>query len=57
MAKESKGREDLVNFFQKESSIPRNELENILEIQKIAEQSETLEETPQIYKLQVTSNW
>ena len=56
MKKKQVNKTDLIEFF-KQTSIPKEEIEGILEIQKIAEDIVEPEDKPQIYQLQVTANW
>ena len=49
--------QSLANFFQDALSGSEDEIKSILETQKIVEELLESEEKPQIYQLQVTSNW
>jgi hypothetical protein len=49
---------ELADFFQEAlSETPEEEFKKIIETQKILEGLSESEEKPQIYQLQVTSNW
>jgi len=49
--------QSLANFFQDEFRGSEEEIKSIIETQKIVEELLESEEKPQIYQLQVTSNW
>jgi len=49
--------QNLVNFFQDTLRDSEEEIKSIIETQKIVEELIESEEKPQIYQLQVTSNW
>lgn len=58
MEKNNRDGEELVGFFQEAlRKAPEEEVKNIIETQKIIEEFLVLEEKPQVYQLQVTSNW
>lgn len=58
MEKNNKDGTELVEFFQEAlSKAPEEEVKNIIETQKIVEGLSESEEKPQIYQLQVTSNY
>jgi hypothetical protein len=58
MEKNNRDGTELVDFFQEAlSKVPEEEVKNIIETQKILEGLSESEEKPQIYQLQVTSNW
>jgi hypothetical protein len=58
MEKNNRDGTELVDFFQEAlSKTPKEEVKNIIETQKIVEDLSESEEKPQIYQLQVTSNW
>lgn len=53
--KDGKG---LAGFFQEEiKRIPAEEVRSIIETQRVLKEFLDLEEKPQVYQLQVTSNW
>ncbi len=49
--------QSLANFFQDALRSSEEEIKSIIETQKIVEELLESEEKPQIYQLQVTSNW
>ncbi len=49
--------QSLANFFQAALRGSEEEIKSIIETQKIVEELLESEEKPQIYQLQVTSNW
>ena len=49
--------QSLANFFQDALRGSEKEIKSIIETQKIVEELLESEEKPQIYQLQVTSNW
>jgi len=49
--------QSLANFFQDALRGSEEEIKSIIETQKIVEELLESEEKPQIYQLQVTSNW
>ena len=49
--------QSLANFFQDALRGSEKEIKSIIETQKIVEELLEAEEKPQIYQLQVTSNW
>ena len=49
--------QSLANFFQGALRGSEEEIKSIIETQKIVEELLESEEKPQIYQLQVTSNW
>ncbi len=49
--------QSLANFFQDALRGSEEEVKSIIETQKIVEELLESEEKPQIYQLQVTSNW
>ena len=56
MKKKQTKEASLIEFFE-QTSVPKEELEGILEMQKIVEEILESEDKPQVYQLQVTSNW
>lgn len=58
MEKDSRDGKNLVSFFQEVlGRVPEEEVKSIIETQKVIEEFLDIEEKPQVYQLQVTSNW
>jgi len=57
MKQKSVKKADLVELFDRATKVPEEELQAILEMQKIVEEILGAEEKLQAYQPQVTSNW
>lgn len=57
MKRETKNSKDLANFFQEAIRASAEEVKSIIETQRIVEEIIDSEEEPQVFQLQVTSNW
>lgn len=57
MKQKSVKKADLVELFDRATKVPEEELQAILEMQKIVEEILGAEEKLQAYQLQFTSNW
>lgn len=57
MRKKDNGNQSLADFLQDTLRNPEENIKSIIETQKIVEELLESEERPQVYQLQVTSNW